>query len=70
MLVVVEQPASTGALPPDRRTDTGCPVVHISGLTRRRIAGPELLQGQATGPDPRDRTAAGRPVAPEGRAAS
>jgi hypothetical protein len=38
VLVVVDQPASIGALPLAVARDMGCPVAYLPGLTMRRIA--------------------------------
>ncbi len=38
VLVVVDQSASIGALPPAVAQDMGCPVSYLPGLTMRRIA--------------------------------
>ncbi|MFF8715117.1 IS110 family transposase [Streptomyces sp. NPDC015184] len=40
VLVVVDQPASIGALPITVAQDMGCPVAHLPGLTTRQIADP------------------------------
>ncbi|GAA3025647.1 hypothetical protein GCM10010448_04370 [Streptomyces glomeratus] len=45
VLVVVDQPASIGALPVAVARDMGCPVVYLPGLTMRRIA--DLYPGEA-----------------------
>lgn len=45
VLVVVDQPASIGALPLAVARDMGCPVAYLPGLTMRRIAG--LYPGEA-----------------------
>ncbi len=45
VLVVVDQPASIGALPPAVARDMGCPVAYLPGLTMRRIA--DLYPGEA-----------------------
>lgn len=45
MLVVVDQPASIGALPLAVARDMGCPIVYLPGLTMRRIA--DLYPGEA-----------------------
>lgn len=45
VLVVVDQPASIGALPLAVARDTGCPVAYLPGLTMRRIA--DLYPGEA-----------------------
>ncbi len=45
VLVVVDQPASIGALPLAVARDRGCPVAHLPGLTMRRIA--DLYPGEA-----------------------
>ncbi len=45
VLVVVDQPASIGALPLAMARDMGCPVAHLPGLTMRRIA--DLYPGEA-----------------------
>ncbi|MFF8103285.1 IS110 family transposase [Streptomyces sp. NPDC016640] len=45
VLVVVDQPASIGALPPAVARDMGCPVAYLPGLTMRRIA--DLSAGEA-----------------------
>ncbi|EHM24778.1 putative transposase [Streptomyces sp. W007] len=45
MLVVVDQPASIGALPLAVARDMGCPVAYLPGLTMRRIA--DLCPGEA-----------------------
>ncbi len=45
VLVVVDQPASIGALPLAVARDMGCPVAHLPGLTMRRIA--DLYPGEA-----------------------
>ncbi|GAA4544044.1 hypothetical protein GCM10023097_18370 [Streptomyces collinus] len=45
MLVVVDQPASIGALPLAVARDMGCPVAYLPGLTMRRIA--DLYPGEA-----------------------
>ncbi|MBB5931858.1 hypothetical protein FHS34_007367 [Streptomyces echinatus] len=45
MLVVVDQPASIGALPLAVARDMGCPVAYLTGLTMRRIA--DLYPGEA-----------------------
>lgn len=38
VLVVVDQPATVGALPLAVARDTGCRIAHLPGLTMRRIA--------------------------------
>lgn len=43
--VVVERPASIGALPLAVARDMSCPVAHLPGLTMRRIA--DLCPGEA-----------------------
>lgn len=49
VLVVVDQPASIGALPLAVARDMGCPVAYLPGLTMRRIA--DLLSlGRVLGP--------------------
>lgn len=45
VLVVVDQPASIGALPLAVARDMGCPVAYLPGLTTRRIA--DLYPGEA-----------------------
>lgn len=45
VLVVVDQPASIGALPLAVARDMGCPVAYLPGLTIRRIA--DLYPGEA-----------------------
>ena len=45
VLVVVDQPASMGALPLAVARDTGCRVAHLPGLTMRRIA--DLYPGES-----------------------
>ena len=45
MLVVVDQPASIGALPLAVARDLGCQVAYLPGLTMRRIA--DLYPGEA-----------------------
>ncbi len=45
VLVVVDQPASIGGLPPTVVRDMGCPVAYLPGLTMRRIA--DLSPGEA-----------------------
>lgn len=45
VLVVVDQPASVGALPLAVARDTGCKVAYLSGLAMRRIA--DLYPGEA-----------------------
>ncbi|CAL9643531.1 IS110 family transposase ISSgr1 [Streptomyces sp. enrichment culture] len=40
VLMVVDQPASIGALPLAVARDAGCQVAYVPGLTMRRIAGP------------------------------
>ncbi|MGX1027496.1 hypothetical protein RKD38_002177 [Streptomyces ambofaciens] len=45
MLVVVDQPASTGALPLAVARDAGCRVAYLPGLTMRRIA--DLYPGES-----------------------
>lgn len=45
VLVVVDQPASIGALPLAVARDTGCRVAYLPGLTMRRIA--DLYPGEA-----------------------
>ncbi|WP_093493300.1 IS110 family transposase [Streptomyces sp. 2112.3] len=45
VLVVVDQPASIGALPLAVARDTGCQVAYLPGLTMRRIA--DLYPGEA-----------------------
>jgi transposase len=45
VLVVVDQPASIGALPLAIARDMGCPVAYLPGLTMRRIA--DLYPGEA-----------------------
>lgn len=45
VLVVVDQPASIGALPLAVARDAGCRVVYLPGLTMRRIA--DLYPGEA-----------------------
>ncbi|WP_435851270.1 IS110 family transposase [Streptomyces mirabilis] len=45
VLVVVDQPASIGALPLAVARDVGCPVAYLPGLTMRRIA--DLYPGEA-----------------------
>lgn len=45
VLVVVDQPASIGALPLAIARDRGCPVAYLPGLTMRRIA--DLYPGEA-----------------------
>ncbi|MFD3680231.1 IS110 family transposase [Streptomyces sp. NPDC058613] len=45
VLVVVDQPASIGALPLAVARDTGCQVAYLPGLTMRRIA--DLYAGEA-----------------------
>ncbi|MER6434611.1 IS110 family transposase [Streptomyces sp900105245] len=45
MLVVVDQPASIGALPLAVARDTGCRVAYLPGLTMRRIA--DLYPGES-----------------------
>lgn len=45
VLVVVDQPASSGALPLTVARDMGCPVAYLAGLTMRRIA--DLYPGEA-----------------------
>ncbi|WP_033329086.1 IS110 family transposase [Streptomyces yerevanensis] len=45
VLVVVDQPASIGALPLAVARDAGCPVAYLPGLTMRRIA--DLYPGEA-----------------------
>jgi hypothetical protein len=45
VLVVVDQPASIGALPLTVARDMGCPVAYVPGLTMRRIA--DLYPGEA-----------------------
>lgn len=45
VLVVVDQPASIGALPLAVTRDMGCPVAYLPGLTMRRIA--DLYPGEA-----------------------
>ncbi|WUN28971.1 IS110 family transposase [Streptomyces sp. NBC_00316] len=44
VLVVVDQPASIGALPPAVARDMGCSVAYLPGLTMRRIA--DLCPGE------------------------
>ncbi|MFD6969287.1 IS110 family transposase, partial [Streptomyces sp. NPDC059949] len=44
VLVVVDQPASIGALPLAVARDMGCPVAYLPGLTMRRIA--DLYPGE------------------------
>jgi transposase len=46
VLVVVDQPASIGALPLTVARDTGCQVAYLPGLAMRRIA--DLYPGEAT----------------------
>ncbi|SFE67667.1 Transposase [Actinopolyspora alba] len=53
VLVVVDQPASIGALPLAVARDAGCRVAHLPGLTMRRIA--DLYPGEAKTPRPRCR---------------
>ncbi len=45
VLVIVDQPASIGALPLAVARDMGCPVAYLPGLTMRRIA--DLYPGEA-----------------------
>jgi hypothetical protein len=45
VLVVVDEPASIGALPPAVARDMDCPVAYLPGLTMRRIA--DLYPGEA-----------------------
>ncbi|MFD9130387.1 IS110 family transposase, partial [Kitasatospora sp. NPDC059571] len=45
VLVVVDQPASVGALPLAVARDTGCRIAYLPGLTMRRIA--DLYPGEA-----------------------
>ena len=45
VLVVVDQPASIGALPLAVARDTGCKIAYLPGLTMRRIA--DLYPGEA-----------------------
>lgn len=45
VLVVVDQPASIGALPLAVARDMGCPIAYLPGLTMRRIA--DLYPGEA-----------------------
>ena len=45
VLVVVDQPASIGALPLAVARDAGCPVAYLPGLTMRRMA--DLYPGEA-----------------------
>jgi hypothetical protein len=45
VLVVVDQPASIGALPLTVARDMGCPVAYLPGLTMRRIA--DFYPGEA-----------------------
>jgi hypothetical protein len=45
VLVVVDQPASSGALPLAVARDTGCRVAYLPGLTMRRIA--DLYPGES-----------------------
>ncbi len=45
VLVVVDQPASIGALPLAVARDTGCRIAYLPGLTMRRIA--DLYPGEA-----------------------
>ncbi|MET9592079.1 IS110 family transposase [Streptomyces sp. NPDC006516] len=45
VLVVVDQPASMGALPPTVARDAGCQVAYLPGLAMRRIA--DLYPGEA-----------------------
>src|SRR3954451_8713632 len=45
VLVIVDQPASIGALPLAVARDTGCQVAYLPGLTMRRIA--DLYPGEA-----------------------
>ena len=45
VLVVVDQPASMGALPLAVARDTGCRVAYLPGLTMRRIA--DLYPGES-----------------------
>ena len=45
VLVVVDQPASIGALPLTVARDAGCQVAYLPGLTMRRIA--DLYPGEA-----------------------
>lgn len=45
VLVVVDQPASIGALPLAVARDAGCRVAYLPGLTMRRIA--DLYPGEA-----------------------
>ncbi|GJF32573.1 hypothetical protein KNE206_52730 [Kitasatospora sp. NE20-6] len=45
MLVVVDQPATVGALPLAVARDTGCRIAYLPGLTMRRIA--DLYPGEA-----------------------
>ncbi|MEV6683533.1 IS110 family transposase [Streptomyces erythrochromogenes] len=45
VLVIVDQPASIGALPLAVARDTGCQTAHLPGLTMRRIA--DLYPGEA-----------------------
>ncbi|MFE4209481.1 IS110 family transposase, partial [Streptomyces goshikiensis] len=45
VLVVVDQPASIGALPLAVARDMGCPVAYLPGLTMRRIAELEMNVG-------------------------
>jgi hypothetical protein len=44
ILVIVDQPASIGALPLTVASDAGCEIAHLSGLAMRRIA--ELYTGE------------------------
>ncbi|MEV7322027.1 transposase [Streptomyces sp. NPDC093970] len=45
VLVVVDQPASIGALPLAVARDVGCPVAYLPGLTMQRIAELEMIVG-------------------------
>lgn len=45
VLVIVDQPASIGALPLTVARDAGCKVAHLPGLAMRRIA--DLSPGEA-----------------------
>jgi hypothetical protein len=45
VLVVVDQPASIGALPLTAARDAGCQVAYLPGLAMRRIA--DLYPGEA-----------------------
>ncbi len=59
VLVVVDQPASIGALPLTVARDMGCPVAYLPGLTMRRIA--DLYPGE---PRPTRRTRSSSPTPP------